>query len=164
MGKSKSKLIPIVPLPRDQVALPGVTLRIRLANRSDIAALLAHIYSKAAAKSEQVIIGCVPVKSPYLNGEGQKLIEDGNEKREETAAVDPAHAKKGDLFTFGTMAKVTGVQGRRQGEVAIIVEGMNRFVVEKVHQEKPYFEAYVLPYDDEGRCCHLVYVLRSLTT
>ncbi|KAF2103415.1 ATP-dependent protease La [Rhizodiscina lignyota] len=149
MGSSKSKRIPIVPLPRNDVVLPGVTVRVKLANRPDIAALLAHIYSKAATKSDSVIIGCVPVKSPYLNGEGQKLIEDANEKREEHHVADPAHAKKEDLFSFGTMAKVTGVQGRRQGEVAIIVEGLSRFVVEKVLQERPYFEATVLPYEDE---------------
>lgn len=153
MGKSKSKLIPIIPLPRDQVLLPGVTLRIRIANRADIAALLAHIYARAATpKSDAVVVGCVPIKSPYLNGEGQKLIDDRAAQDVadgEGKEVDMGDLKKDDLFSFGTMAKVTGVQGRRSQELAIVVEGMGRFCMEKIEKERPYFEAAVLPYDDE---------------
>ena len=45
MGKSKARATTLIPLPKGQVLLPGVVLRISIAFRPDIAALLAHIYS-----------------------------------------------------------------------------------------------------------------------
>jgi ATP-dependent Lon protease len=167
-SKSKSKIVPLVPLSRHQVVLPGVTVRVPIAGRADIAALLAHIYSKATtAKTDPVMVGCVPIKSPYLNGEGQKLLEHLASEAQERAdpyAQDPAQATAKDLFTFGTLAKVTGVQGRRQGEIAITVEGLSRFCIEDIKKERPYFEASVLPYEEEGMLDALAdFVFASLT-
>src|SRR5215469_2632434 len=116
MGRAKSTLLPIVPLPKDQVLLPGVSLRINVANRADLAALLAHIYSTASTpRGESAInIGCVPLKSPFLSSDGKRLIDDGQEKGKERQEIHPVAAKKDDLFGYGVVAKVSGVQGRNR--------------------------------------------------
>lgn len=150
MGKAKSKILPIVPLPKGQVLLPGVSLRINITSRADLAALLAHIYSTATAPRGEtpINIGCVPLNSPYLSSDGKRLIENGQNNRREAQDIHPVQAKKDDLFGFGTVAKVSGVQGRNRGELSLVVEGISRFSVEKVTQELPYFEAAVIPHVD----------------
>ena len=41
-------LVPIIPLARDSVLLPGTSLRVPIGNRPDIPALLSAVYSKGA--------------------------------------------------------------------------------------------------------------------
>ncbi|WPH04719.1 Lon protease 2, peroxisomal [Acrodontium crateriforme] len=142
----------LIPLPHSLVLLPGVTSRIPLQSRADIAAILAHIYSQASTPKPDasgVIVGCVPLNSRYLNPDGQQLIEDGDKgKKAVDFQTDPAHARKSDLFNYGTMARVTGVQGRRQGELTLVVEGVSRFKIDKIVKERPYFEAKVTIHQD----------------
>ncbi|KAK5115586.1 hypothetical protein LTR85_009757 [Meristemomyces frigidus] len=151
-ASSRSRTLPLVPLPTSLVLLPGVTTRIPLQNRSDVAAILAHIYSKAATprpEPSSVTVGCVPLNSPYLSADGKQLLEDGDKDRKAaTAQTDPAQARKPDLFLYGTMARVTGVQGRRPGELTLVVEGVSRFRIEKVLRERPYFEATVTLHEE----------------
>lgn len=153
-------VLPIVPLPHSLVLLPGVTTRIPLQNRADIAAILAHIYSKASTPRPEpatVTVGCVPLNSPYLSPDGKRLIEDSDgkgkdkekERKKSAVQTDPAQARKSDLFHYGTMARVTGVQGRRAGELVLVVEGVRRFKVDKVVRERPYFEAKVTLHEEE---------------
>ena len=71
-------------------------------------------------------------------------------KRKAVYESDPVVAKNKDLFGFGCVAKVSGVQGRRQGELALVVEGLNRFRIEKILQERPYFEGMIEVVEDEG--------------
>lgn len=61
--------------------------------------------------------------------------------------IDVAKARKDDLFRYGTLAKIIGVQG--QNEPYIQVEGIQRFRIDKVTHERPYFEAEVTFYEDE---------------
>ena len=153
MGKSQSQVLPILPLPRDIVLLPSVTLRIPIANRGDVAAVLANIYSRASSpRLEQtpVTIGFVPLASPYLSRDGKRLIE-GKERRKEQPEVDPARATGKDLFEYGTLGRVTGVQGRRQGELALVVEGQSRFRVERVTKERPFLEAKIVKDEDASQ-------------
>ena len=150
----KSRTLPLLPLPHNVVLLPGISVRIPLANRADIAAILAHIYSKASTprpEPNSVTIGCVPVNSPYLSPDGQRMIEDADASKNEkpVAPIDPAYARKPDLFKYGTLARVTGVQGRTPAELTLIVEGVSRFRVEKFTKERPYFEARVAIHEDE---------------
>jgi ATP-dependent Lon protease len=159
MGKSKSNVTTLIPLPKGQVLLPGVVLRISIAYRPDIAALLAHIYSttNSSNSSSSILLGCLPLASPLLSADGKKLLGDAGKRQQlaEHAApeteINMATLNKGDLFAFGTMAKVTGVQGRVQGELSLIVEGLNRFRVEQFTQERPYFEAMVEQVRDDGK-------------
>ena len=63
-----SAILPLLPLARDSVLLPGVTLRIPLMRRPDIQALLTSVYSRASPPkldATAVPIGCVPLNSPY---------------------------------------------------------------------------------------------------
>lgn len=153
MGRAKSTLLPIVPLPKDQVLLPGVSLRINVANRPDLAALLAHIYSTASTAStprgeNAISIGCVPLKSPFVSPDGKRLLGDGQDKVKERQEIHPVAAKKDDLFGYGVVAKVSGVQGRNRNDLSLVVEGTSRFKIDKVTQERPYFEATVIPHQD----------------
>ncbi|KAI4743379.1 putative ATP-dependent protease La [Aureobasidium sp. EXF-12298] len=145
--------LPIIPLAEGSVLLPGLTLRIPLQGRGDIAAILANIYSKAATPTpdhSSVTVGCLPVNSPYLSSDGQKLLDDGNDsKGRPVAAINPAHATKDQLFSVGTLAKVSGVQGKRRGELALVVEGVSRFQVNSFVKIRPYFEAEVNIHTDE---------------
>lgn len=150
----KSRTLPLVPLPHSLVLFPGVTTRIPLQNRADIAAILAHIYSKASTprpEPSSVTVGCVPLNSPHLSPDGKLLIEDGDKtKKPPIVETDPAQARKEDLFQYGTVARVTGVQGRQPGGLTLIVEGASRFKIEKVLRERPYLEAKVIPHVETG--------------
>ncbi|KAH0032341.1 ATP-dependent protease-like protein La, partial [Aureobasidium melanogenum] len=145
--------LPIIPLAEGSVLLPGLTLRIPLQGRGDIAAILANIYSKAATPTpdhSSITVGCLPVNSPYLSSDGQKLLDDANDSsRRPVAAINPAHATKDQLFSVGTLAKVSGVQGKRRGELALVVEGVSRFQVNSFVKDRPYFEAEVNIHTDE---------------
>jgi ATP-dependent Lon protease len=150
-----TKVFPLVPLLRGQVLLPGVVLRVAIADRPDIAALLARIYSTSSAPRNEgpILIGCVPLVSPLLSPDGKRLLEDSGKKQaagKDVKAIDPAMANKEDLFGYGTLAKISGVQGRVQGELALIVEGLTRFKIINITQERPYFEAQAEHYPNEG--------------
>ncbi|KXT09589.1 hypothetical protein AC579_2504 [Pseudocercospora musae] len=145
--------LPLVPLPYSLVLLPGVTSRVPLQNRADIAAILAHLYSKAATprpEASSVTVGCVPLNSPYLSPDGKRLLAEGKDKKkaQQLIELDPSSARKPDLFQCGTLARVTGVQGRRPGELMLVVEGIQRFKLEKVTRERPYFEANVILHEE----------------
>jgi len=156
MGSTKSKsdpsasLHPLLPLARSTVLLPGATLRIPTANRADLASLLAHIYSLSSSSQTPVIIGCVPLNSPYLSRDGKRLIDDGTKVKENKYESDPSSARKEDLFGYACLGRVTGVQGRRQGELSLIVEGVSRARVEEIVKEVPYFEGRVVVCEDAG--------------
>ncbi|QIW99265.1 hypothetical protein AMS68_004783 [Peltaster fructicola] len=152
MVKAQSRILPLVVLPVPLTLLPGVSMRIPLQNRADIAAILANIYSKSASPrpdATNVTVGCVPLNSPYLSPDGKQLIENGESRDSSHQELEPASARKPDLFQYGTVAKVTGVQGRRQGELFLLIEGQARFKIDKVLRERPYFEARVIQLEDE---------------
>lgn len=75
--------------------------------------------------------------------------EDGP-KPKERLDINPARATKDDLFGFGTAAKISGVEGRGTGEFALLVEGVARVRIDKILQERPFFEANVTYEYDDG--------------
>lgn len=159
MGKSSSKtsarVLPLIPLAAPLAALPGTTLRIPIANRSDIAAILAKIYSiSPTAKPDAAItVACVPLNSPDVSPrDGKLLLEDGASKgrREKLYESDPVNATKKDVFGYACVAKVSGVHGRRQGELSLVVEGLERVRVVDVVQDRPYFEGELEAVDEFG--------------
>lgn len=156
MGTTKSKtnpsafLIPIIPLARSTVLLPGATLRVPTVNRPDLVALLAHLYSRSPNSEAPLTIGCVPLNSPYLSRDGKRLIDDGVQAKEEAYETDPAKATREDLFGYGCIGRVSGAQGRRQGELSLVIEGVSRIRVEEVVKEVPYFEGKVVVCEDAG--------------
>lgn len=144
--------IPLIPLPKDAVLYPGTTIRIS-ANRPDIPVILSTALSRGSRSRSAITnlpIGCVPLRSSYLSPDGKELLD--SQKKESAEAVveediDIAKARKDDLFQYGTLAKIIGVQG--QNEPYIQVEGIQRFRIDKVTHERPYFEAEVTFYEDE---------------
>ena len=78
------------------------------------------------------------------------MIADDNGDHSRRREVSPEDAVKEDLFTFGTVAKISGIQGRRTNEFALVLEGTRRFRIHKVTQTKPFFEARVTFPDEDG--------------
>ncbi|KAG9234039.1 ATP-dependent protease-like protein la [Amylocarpus encephaloides] len=181
MAPTKAVSLPVIPLAKNTVLLPGIVLRIPVAgNRSDIPALLSNVYSRAATRTpnqrlENVNIACVPLTSHYLNRHGQKMIEDNlDERPKERMDINPASATREDLFGYGVAAKISGVEGKGTGEFALLVEGVARISVERITQERPFFEADVTYHYDEaispedvavqGLFAHLKQLSRELLT
>jgi ATP-dependent Lon protease len=152
MGSTNGKTtkVPLVPLAKDTVLLPGVTLRISLTNRPDIANLLSSLLTRG--KRDNLLIGCVPLASPRLSRSGQQLIENASDaQNEDFENTDAGQARKGDLFQHGTVARIVGVQRRVYSDPYLLVEGVRRFSVVKVLKERPFFEAEVTLHEDVGK-------------
>ncbi|CBX89969.1 hypothetical protein IAQ61_003521 [Plenodomus lingam] len=154
MGTSKSSptVLPLIPLAPPLAVLPGTTLKIPITNRSDVAAILAKIYSisPTARPDAAITVACVPLCSNTLSPDGRLLITNANDGEGGGARAkgnkgnvyesDPMLATKKDVFGWACVAKVSGVQGRRQGDLSLVVEGLERVRVVGVVQERPYFE------------------------
>ncbi|KAL2262678.1 hypothetical protein VTK26DRAFT_500 [Humicola hyalothermophila] len=156
MARTQTATLPVIALPRGSVLLPGIVQRVPVtADRPDIAALLALVYTRAASKTpngriDTVPIACFPLASPFLGPKGQLLIQDGERAASpDRGEFDPAKASKADLFPWGVAAKITGIEGRGTGEFKILVEGVTRIRLEKLYHEKNYLEAKVVSYQDE---------------
>lgn len=153
-GSSKSsstKVLPLIPLAPPLAVLPGTTVKIPITNRSDVAAILAKIYSiSPTAKPDAAItVACVPLNSNAISPVDGRLLLEGAARADKTVyESDPVQATKKDVFGFGCIAKVTGVQGRRQGDLSLVVEGLERVRVVDVVQERPYFEGALAAVDE----------------
>ncbi|KAG5768186.1 hypothetical protein H9Q72_004210 [Fusarium xylarioides] len=156
MAKPQTANLPLIPLARGTILLPGLVQRIPVSsNRPDIPALLAHVYEQAASKGpdtriDSIPIACVPISSPLISGNGQRLIGDAEDiDPAEIENVLPGSAKKTDLFTFGVAAKIIGIDGRGTGEFALRVEGTTRVRIDSFTRERPYFEAKVTYFHED---------------
>lgn len=151
-----SPTLPILPLPRGVVLLPGLTLRIPVAGRSDVLSLLTSIAARSKTPrpdAAKVPIGCVPLKSPLLSLDGQRFIEAPSQSAKEPdhdSNIAPGSATREDLFAYGTVAKISGVHGPRPDNLTLVVEGLRRFEISTITQEKPFFEAEVRYLEAEG--------------
>ena len=63
--------------------------------------------------------------------------------------MNPGDADHRDLFMYGTVARISGVQGRRADDLSLIVEGIRRFRIDRFTQMRPYFEAEAAYIDEE---------------
>lgn len=156
MGRAPKTSLPLIPLARDAILLPGLVQRITVtSSRPDVAALLAHVYERAASKGsdgriDSVPIACVPVGSPLVGPNGQLLISSGEEvDTSQIEEVNPGAAKRNDLFHFGVAAKIVGIDGRGSGEFALRVEGTARVRIDNIIRERPFFEGQVTYFNDE---------------
>ncbi|KAF4989011.1 hypothetical protein FGRMN_9418 [Fusarium graminum] len=156
MAKPQTANLPLIPLARGTILLPGLVQRIPVSsNRPDVPALLAHVYEQAASKGpntriDSIPIACVPISSPLIGGNGQRLIGDAEDiDPAEIENVLPGAAKKTDLFSFGVAAKIIGIDGRGTGEFALRVEGTSRVRIDSYTRERPYFEAKVTYFHED---------------
>jgi ATP-dependent Lon protease len=149
--KTSTKVLPLIPLAPPLAVLPGTTLKIPITNRSDVAAILAKIYSiSPTAKPDAAItVACVPLNSNTISPADGRLLIEGSEAADKTVyESDPVQATKKDVFGYACIAKVSGVQGRRQGDLSLVVEGLQRVRVVDVVQERPYFEGELAAVDE----------------
>jgi ATP-dependent Lon protease len=175
MGKSPSKtssstkVLPLIPIAAPNALLPATTFRIPITNRPDIAAILAKIYSIApTAKPDAAItVACVPLNSAAVSPkDGRLLIEDGKQGNDKVVyESDPVNATRKDVFGYACVAKISGVQGRRQGELSLVVEGLERVRVVGVVQDRPYFEGELESVEEfgESKCICRDYLGCKLT-
>ncbi|KAL5341582.1 Lon protease-like protein 2, peroxisomal [Aspergillus crustosus] len=145
----------LVPLPKGTVLLPGATLRIPVTNRPDLANLLSSLLDRTHSNkrdANSITFGCVPLCSPYLSKDGQHVIDNGavdDDKREEFEAIDAGQARKEDLYRYGTLGKVIGVQRRAYSEPHLLVQGVQRLTVRRVIRERPFFEAECILHEED---------------
>jgi ATP-dependent Lon protease len=155
MARGQTATLPLIPLPRGSVLLPGVIQRIPVSSsRPDIASLLATVYARAATKTpngriDTVPIACIPFTSPFLGPSGQLLIESGENIPIPDKTVDPTKVTKSDLYGWGVAAKITGVEGRGTGEFTLLVEGVARVRLDRIISDRTYLEAKVTYHQDE---------------
>ncbi|KAL9040078.1 MAG: hypothetical protein Q9214_004624 [Letrouitia sp. 1 TL-2023] len=152
MGQSRSQSLPIIPLPKGAVLLPGITLRIPISDRPDIISLISTLYARPKLETASISIGCVPLKSRLLSANGQQLINettrdsqeqnDDDDEEEEEAEENIDYRDAGNLFAYGTAARITGVQGRRS-DLTLTIDGGARFKIERIVKTKPFLEAAV---------------------
>ncbi|CAD6503536.1 BgTH12-03198 [Blumeria graminis f. sp. triticale] len=156
MTSTRKVNLPLIPLPKDTVLLPGVVLRIPIAsNRPDIPALLAKIYNRVATKafhqrSDHAHVVCVPLSSPFVNIDSQnsKFEDEQSPRPRDEVEINPVNATTEDLFEYGVAARISGVEGRRTGEVAVLVEGIVRVKIDRLTKQRPFFEADVVYEND----------------
>lgn len=152
MGRPTSSTLPLLPLPRGLVLLPGVTLSVPIVDRPDITSLLALVLARAnTSKPEAISIGCVPLTSQLLSSEGQNLIKGTQDQNARWTDVSASEARKEDLFRYGTAARISAVQGGLSHDAVLVLEGMQRFRVKRIKQRRPFFEAEVTYIDEKGK-------------
>lgn len=148
------EVLPIIALPFGTVPICGRKLQIAGSSRQDIVAIIANFYNGALSnksKEFSTSIGCVPLRSPYLSADGQKLIESPGPKDErDTQLPDPANVKREDLFNYGVVAKIQGIEGGKTGDIKLILDCTTRFKLGKFVSEGPYIEARCEIHKDEG--------------
>lgn len=146
MGQSRSQSLHIIPLPKGAVLLPGITLRIPIPDRPDIISLISTLYARPKPETASISVGCVPLKSRLLSANGQQLIDentqDSQEQNEEEDENNIDYRDASNLFTYGTAARITGVQGRKT-DLTLTIEGGARFKIERIVKTKPFLEAAV---------------------
>ncbi|KAI9751219.1 MAG: hypothetical protein M4579_006151 [Chaenotheca gracillima] len=156
MGVSGPKTLRLLPVSKGVVLLPGSILRIPVARRPDIPALLADVYqheeNRSSSEKSSTIIACVPIKSRFLSHNGQSLIEDtlGSDDAPPPDAKDvyPDQVQKEGLFSYGVAARISGVEGKGTGGAALLVEGLGRIKIDKVVQDAPFLKSDVTYLDE----------------
>ncbi|KAI0171823.1 Lon protease-like protein 2, peroxisomal [Hypoxylon sp. FL1284] len=150
---AQSAVMPVIPLGKNNVLFPGSVVRISVpASRSDIPALLSNVFTRASKGSrrvDQIPVICVPLNSPLLSRRGQLLLEKNPGKYDELLDADHSNIKKDQLFAYGVSGKISAIQGQNGAEFNLLVQGASRVTVEKITQERPYFEAKVVPHMDQ---------------
>lgn len=144
---------PIIPLPYETVPIPGRKLQIAAVQRPDIVAIIANFYNGSFSsknKDATASVGCVPLRSPYLSADGQKLLEPANKSKKEPEVPDSMNVKKEDLYNYGIMARIQSVEGSKSGEIKLVLECTTRFQLGSITQEKPYMQARCKVVKDEG--------------
>ena len=165
MGQGKSQTLPIIPLPEHAVVLPGTTLRIPILGRPDLVSFLSTIYTRAKSPRPDVtgvLVGCVPLRSRLLSPDGKRLLDSNKQKSQEEdndTEEELDYLDSDNLFACGTVARITGVQGRK-ADLALTVQGSTRFRIDKITQSQPFLEASVTYDRPDGKSLRLRWTVK----
>ncbi|KAF3062384.1 Lon protease like protein 2, peroxisomal [Daldinia childiae] len=150
---AQSTAMPVIPLGKNNVLFPGSIIRVPVhTDRPDIPALLSNVYARASKNSsrvDQIPVICVPLNSPMLNSRGQALLTEKPINYEELITANNSSIKKDRLFAYGVSGRINAIQGQNGAEFNLLVQGVSRVSIEKITQERPFFEAKVFPHTDQ---------------
>ena len=155
MAQIEPHVLPILPLPYGSVLLPGATLRVPVSGRSDVPALLSAVTShiqQPRLRTSNIRIGCVPLNSRILSSDGRELTEHPEKADQEGRIGEVSELSQLDhrrLFMYGTIAKISGVKGRRADDLSLVVEGLQRLRIDRIVQMRPHFAAEVSLLEDD---------------
>lgn len=148
MARFDNNTLPIIPLTRGTVLLPGIVHRIPLPpNGSYISHILSNSYERGALNGptgnplDAIQLACVPIASPYLGPNGQLLIRDTDKQDDSYLDVDSSNLTTDDLFGYGVTVRVLGIQGTASGSAELRVEGVTRCSIKVLANERQNFEA-----------------------
>ena len=128
--------------------LPGAVLRVLISERPDLLPLLLHVLDGpikarlSKLKTSSVIVGCVHLRS---SANGQRHANDhALESRPLGLSDDDT------LSEYGTVARLLGIESLGPGNLALVVEGLGRFRLVKVMQERPLLRGAVQHHAGDG--------------
>ena len=133
--------IPIFPLPNDVVLLPGAHVRVPVRGNSYLQDIGSYIQDKGQAvktgqdsKRVDSCFGCVPVSSE-VNSDANTIGPGGQE----------------NLFGFGTLSEILGVEDQGTTKTAVVIRGISRIKVQKISKAENLLMAEVTYPDNQGR-------------
>ncbi|KAI9888310.1 MAG: hypothetical protein M1814_000749 [Vezdaea aestivalis] len=134
----RPRSLALIPLLGGSVLLPGGIIRIPIRDRADIRAIFKAVTKRSPSPSPSQFapIGLVP-----LNGSATEP----NESRVGIEALNPE-----DLFGYGTLGQLKGIEGRGLGQWAFLFEGMVRIRIDRVTHAKPHIQADVSYLEDKN--------------
>lgn len=150
--------------------LPGSIIRVSLIDRADLQSLLQKILtgSGATIDATSVNLGCIPLagraessalehddndnnsSTDQLEGEVREVQVDGKNASQSSPNIDPASATPEDLFSYGTVVRVVGLERGGFLGPSMMVEGLSRFKTENFTQRTPFLEAEVEHFAEDG--------------
>jgi ATP-dependent Lon protease len=156
MSPSYPDSIPLIAL-ENKVLLPSVVTKVTIRGRE--ASTLNRKLQSWQDKRQEAYIGCTPLKTPTTNHSDSQAIDD-SPSEPSTAPQMPMPTGSSnsspnrqnladDLHSFGCLARVIRVERVGFGGYAIFLEGLARFRVQQILQEKPHVLAKVHHYTEE---------------
>jgi ATP-dependent Lon protease len=140
--------IPLVIL-ENKVLLPSVVTKVTVRGREG--STLTRKIQAWQDKRQDAYIGCVPLINPITPNDNNQLLENGPIEPSTAPQMPlPIQQPSGDrahltdnMYKFGCLAKVLRVERVGFGGYAIFAEGVSRFKIQTVLQEKPHMVAKV---------------------
>lgn len=140
--------IPLVIL-ENKVLLPSVVTKVTVRGREG--STLTRKIQAWQDKRQEAYIGCVPLINPITPNDNNQLLEIGPIEPSTAPQMPlPIQQPSGErahlidnMYKFGCLAKVLRVERVGFGGYAIFAEGVSRFKIRTVLQEKPHMVAKV---------------------
>lgn len=156
MSSTYPDSIPLVIL-ENKVLLPSVVTKVTIRGRE--ASTLTRKLQAWQDKRQEAYVGCTPLKTPTTNSSDSQAVDD-SPSEPSTAPQMPMPSSSSnpvsngrnladDLYSFGCLGRVIRVERVGFGGYAIFLEGLARFRVEQILQERPHVLAKVKHFAEE---------------